>query len=385
MSSKIIYLDCQSTTPVDPLVLDAMLPYFTEYYGNPSSPHHFGVQADETVAHTRGTLLQALHATGGKIVFCGNATEAINIFFHHLLQMHPGAGHEVITQQTEHKAVLACCAHLESKGWKVHYLPVDATGRVSTAAVQSAINSQTKAVAVMHVNNETGVIQPIEEIGRICQETGVLFMVDAAQSFGKLHIDVTQAGIDFLVLSGHKIYGPKGIAAAYISDYLFQGFSPYTLGGGQEMNIRSGTQNVPGIVALGKAASIAMERMQSEIERLTALSDYFLEYLSEKNNGIQLNGSENFRMPGCMNIFVEGVSNTLLMKVLQDQLAISTTSACINRSKQVSHVLDAMGHADKRIQCSVRIGFGRFTRLEEVQKAVEIFSNAIHLIRKNKS
>jgi cysteine desulfurase len=380
---KMIYLDYQSTTPVDPLVLDAMLPYFTQHFGNPSSPHSFGVISDEAVEQARSVLLRVLQAQSGKVIFCGSATEAINIFFNHLAKRYAGSGHELITQRTEHKAVLSCCDYLESLGWKIQYVDVDSDGRVDPEAVQGRINTRTKAVALMHVNNETGVVQPIEAIGHLCQEAGVLFMVDAAQSFGKLKIKVEDYGIDFLVISGHKIYAPKGIAACYISDYLLQDISPYTLGGGQELNIRSGTQNVPGIVALAKAASIAAEKLQGEFDRLSALSEFFIEYLYKKVGGIQINGSETDRMPGSMNIFVEGVSNTLLMKSVNEHIAISTTSACINRTRQYSHVLDAMGHTDKRIQCSVRISFGRFTSLEDVQRAVEIFSDAILFIRKN--
>lgn len=385
INSKVIYLDYQSTTPVDPSVLNAMLPYFTQSYGNPSSSHIYGIEADEAIEYSRNVLLSSLNANSGKIVFCGSATESINIFFNHLARIYACGTSEVITQRTEHKAVLACCEYLEILGWKVHYLDVDQSGRVPPSAVKAAINEQTRAVAIMHVNNETGVIQPIEEIGKICQESGILFMVDAAQSFGKLYIDVDQIGIDYMVISGHKIYAPKGIAASYISDFLFQDFTPYTLGGGQELNIRSGTQNVPGIVSLGKAASFAMEQLKSEIDRLSALSEYFIEGLNKKNGGIQFNGSESIRMPGSMNLFIEDVSNNLLMKALHGHIAISTTSACINRIKKNSHVLEAMGYHENRIKCSVRVSLGRFTSREDVQNAVDIFSKAILLIRKNKN
>jgi cysteine desulfurase len=365
-----VYLDHQATTPVAPEVFEAMRPYFTEQFGNPSSRSHaFGWAADQAVEAARGQVAALIGCKPMEVVFTSGATEADNLAVRGVAHAYRERGTHLITTQFEHHAVLDPCKRLEKEGFQVTYLPVGRDGIVDPVEVEKALTPKTILVSVMHVNNEIGTVQPLAEIGKLCKARGALFHTDAVQGVGKLPVSVDGMGIDLLSLTAHKIYGPKGIGALYVR---MSGprvrLVPLVDGGGQEKGRRSGTLNVPGIVALGKACELAGQVEQAEAERLTALRDRLWQGLSMRLDGIRINGHPTARIPGNLNLAFEDVEAGALIMSLKD-IALSPGSACSSGATEASHVLRAIGIGDLA-HSSVRFGLGRSTTEEEIDHAV---------------
>jgi len=377
-----IYMDYNATTPVDPRVLEAMLPYFQDRFGNAASRSHpFGWQAEEAVEIARGQIADAIGATSKEIIWTSGATESNNIAIKGAAAMYRDKGNHIITQETEHKAVIDPCKYLEQHGCEVTFLKPDKFGTVHPEQVREAITDKTILVSIMHGNNEIGTIQPIKEIGRLCKEKGVLFHTDACQTFAKLPIDVDQCGIDLLSCSGHKIYGPKGIGALYVRRRNPRvRCEPVIHGGGHERGMRSGTLNVPALVGMGKAAELCVENQAEEIKRVSALRDRLKAGLFERLDQIFLNGHPTERIPNNLNVsflYVEGES---LMMGFND-IAVSSGSACTSASLEPSYVLKALGVGDDLAHSSIRFSLGRFSTEEEVDYAVERACAAVEKLR----
>jgi len=377
-----IYLDNQSTTPVDPRVLEAMLPYFSEHYGNPhSTSHAYGRIAAEAIENARGEVAALIHADPREIVFTSGATEANNLAIKgaaHFARAHPQNGQlrdHIVALQTEHKCVVESCRELEREGFSVTYLPVEADGLLSLAVLEGALSERTLLVSVMAAHNEIGVIQPLAEIGVLCRSRGAVFHTDAAQAFGKIQLDVEAMKIDLLSISGHKIYGPKGVGALYIRRRPRVRLSPLIDGGGQERGLRSGTLPTPLCVGLGRAATIAGAEMAEEAQRLCRLRDGLLRNLSRRVAGLRVNGDLERRLPGSLNLsFPEIPALTLIEAV--PSIAISTGSACTSASVEPSYVLRALGLSDALANASIRIGLGRFTTTAETDFAADALAAA---------
>lgn len=363
------YFDYQATTPLDPRILDAMLPYMTSFYGNPHSrSHSYGWEAEEGVANGRKQLAALVNADPKEIIFTSGATEADNLALKGIAEYHNNKLH-IITSQIEHKAILETCRALEDKGVEVTYLPVKKDGNICLKQLRSSIKPNTKLVSLAAVNNEIGVIAPLEEIGKICKEHNILFHTDAAQAVGKIPIDVRKHNIALMSISGHKMYGPKGIGALYVRRNPRVRLLPLQHGGGQERGIRSGTTPAFLAVGLGKAAEVASEEMCTDNLRIKKISDeFFTKLRNNLGNDLIKNGSET--IPGCLNIsfpYVEGES--LLMK-LKDY-ALSSGSACTSASLEPSYVLRAIGASEDLAHSSIRFGFGKYTNTEDVDKLAE--------------
>jgi cysteine desulfurase len=366
-----IYLDNNSTTRTDPRVVEAMIPYFSEVYGNAASKsHQFGWAAEEAVDLARAQLAAVLGADPKEIVITSGATESNNLAIKGVAEMYAEKGDHIITATTEHKAVLDTCKHLESLGKRVTYLNVKKDGQIDLAELKAAITDKTILVSIMAANNEIGVIQPMVEIGAICREHGVLFHTDATQTYGKIPMDVNAMNIDLASFTAHKIYGPKGIGALYVRR---RGprvkLTAQIDGGGHERGFRSGTLNVTGIVGFGKAAELCLTEMPAEIERITHLRDRLTRGILDACDSCYINGHEDKRLPGNMNIsfgFVEGES---LLMGLKD-VALSSGSACTSASLEPSYVLKALGLGDDLAHSSLRFGIGRFTTEEEIDWVV---------------
>jgi len=374
-----IYLDHQATTPVDPRVLDAMLPWFSETFGNAHSEQHaWGRQAAEAVEFAREKVAALIGAQAREVVFTSGATESNNLAIKGAVRfaLRHGRGKHVITAVSEHKCVLESCEALTEDGADVTVLPVDGEGFVDPGAVESAIREDTVLVSIMAVNNEIGVIQPLAEIGAICRENGVLLHTDAAQAAGKIELDVNAMNIDLLSISGHKMYAPKGIGALYVRRRPRARILAEISGGGQERGFRSGTLPVPLTVALGEAAAVAQVEMAGEGKRLAELRARMVARLREKLGAVTLNGSMDRRVPGNLNIGFAGVDAEALMAELPE-LAISTGSACTSASVEPSYVLKALDLSDAEAGSAVRIGFGRFTTLGEVDAAADMIVKAV--------
>jgi cysteine desulfurase len=372
-----IYMDYHATTPVDPRVFEAMKPYFTEVFGNPASRNHsFGWQAEDAVEKARKQVASLIGATAKEIVFTSGATESNNLAIKGVAQMYAERGNHIITAATEHKATLDTCKHLEKEGFRVTYLPVNSDGLVDLDRLRDAITDKTILISIMYANNEIGVIQPIAEIGRIAKERGVLFHTDAVQAAGKIPVNVISDNIDLLSLSGHKIYGPKGVGALYVrrKNPRVQ-LAAQIHGGGHERGMRSGTLNVPGIVGLGAACAIAQAEMPEEAKRLAYLRDKLKDRLLAALDEVYINGSMEHRLPNNLNMsfaFVEGES--LLMGI--NDVAVSSGSACTSATLEPSYVLKALGAGDDLAHSSIRFGLGRFNTEEEVDyvagKVIEV-------------
>jgi len=380
--NKAIYMDHHATTPVDPRVLEEMLPYFTEEFGNASSSTHaFGWRAKEAVEKARSRVAALIGAEPEEVVFTSGATESDNIAIKGVAHRYRDKGNHIITSPTEHKAVLETCSSLEKQGFEITYLPVDKYGLVDPEDVRRAITERTVLVSLMHVNSEIGTVHPIREIGAITREKGVLFHTDAVQGLGKLPIDVNEMNIDLLSLSGHKIYGPKGIGGLYVRRRSPRvRLTPVIDGGGQERNFRSGTLNVPGIVGLGKACEICQGEMEEESKRLTALRERLLTGITEYLDEVYLNGHPTLRHPGNLNLsfdFVEGES--LLMSI--KDVALSSGSACTSENLKGSYVLLAIGVPEERAHTSIRFGLGRWNTEEEVDYVAEKIVEAVNRLR----
>ena len=368
---KPIYFDYNATTPVDERVLERMLPYFTEHYGNPSSSGHpFGWTAAEAVQQAREQVATALGADPAEVLFTAGATESINTALKGVTEAYAERGRHVVTVQTEHKAVLDACHTLERQGFRVTFLPVDADGRVDLDALEAALTDETILVSVMWANNETGVIQPIEAIAERVRSRGILLMTDATQAVGKVPVSVDP--VDLLVLSGHKVYAPKGVGALYVRrrDPRVK-LLPLLDGGGQERGLRGGTLNTPGIVGLGAALALAMEERETDAARWRAWRDELEGTLrAELPDVVRVNGAGCDRLPQTSSLTFRGASAMTLMMNLRD-LAVSTGSACASGSGSASHVLTAMGVSEADAQATIRFSMGRLTTAEQVAFATE--------------
>ena len=360
-------MDNQATTAVDPRVLDAMLPYFTERFGNAASRNHeFGWKAEEAVETARGHIARLIHGSPREIVFTSGATESDNLAIKGVAEAHRAKGNHIITQVTEHKAVLDSCKRLEKHGYEVTYLPVSSDGLIDLEELRRAITPKTILISVMYANNEIGVIQPVAEIGRIAKERKVLFHCDGVQAIGKIPVDVQTDGIDLLSISAHKMYGPKGIGALYVrrKDPRVE-LAPQIDGGGHERGMRSGTLNVPGIVGLGKACEICQKAMSEEGPRLARMRDRLKESIMSRLEGTAVNGSLARRLPNNLNLSFSGVEGEALLMGIND-VAVSSGSACTSAMIEPSYVLRALGVSDDLSHSSIRFGIGRFNTEEEV-------------------
>ncbi|QEM09733.1 IscS subfamily cysteine desulfurase [Mucilaginibacter rubeus] len=376
-----IYLDNNATTPMDPRVLEAMLPYFNEKFGNAASRNHaFGWVAEEAVDYAREQVAKLIGASEKEIIFTSGATESDNLAIKGVFEMYKDKGNHIITAVTEHKAVLDACKHVEKLGGKVTYLAVKEDGLVDLAELEAAMTPETILVSIMYGNNEIGVIQPVKEIAAIAHKHGALFMTDATQAVGKIPVDVNADGIDLLALSAHKIYGPKGVGALYVRR---KGprvkVTAQMDGGGHERGMRSGTLNVPGIVGLGKACELCGLEMESEAKRLSALRDKLQSALTVLEESY-VNGNVEHRLPHVANISFKYVEGEGLMMAMKD-LAVSSGSACTSASLEPSYVLKSLGLSDDLAHSSIRFGLGRFTTEEEVDYAVEVTKNAVNHLR----
>jgi cysteine desulfurase len=366
-----IYLDYQATTPTDPRVIETMLPYFHDKFGNPHSrTHSYGWRAEEAVEQGRKQIADLIGADAKEVIFTSGATESNNLALKGVARFYGDRKNHVITCVTEHKCVLDTCRHLEQDGFEVTYLPVQKNGLIDLDQLRDAITDKTAIVSIMAVNNEIGVIQPIKEIGAICRENKVFFHTDAAQAVGKIPLDVNEMNIDLMSISGHKLYGPMGIGALYVRRRPRVRLVPLINGGGQERGMRSGTLPTPLCVGFGKACAIAKEEMGAEAERLKMLNDRFYQRIMGELPECYLNGDHEKRIPGNLNISFAFVEGEGLMMGIKD-LAVSSGSACTSASLEPSYVLRALGLDDDLAHTSLRIGFGRFTTEEEVDYAVE--------------
>ena len=376
-----IYLDYHATTPVDPSVLKAMLPYFCDRFGNAASrSHKFGWDADAAVERAREQAASLIRASGNEIVFTSGATESNNLAIKGVLHAHADRPRHVITTAIEHKSVLDTCRSLAAAGCRVTCLPVDTAGRVDPDDVRRAIAADTVLVSIMAANNEVGAIQPLAEIGAITRERGVLLHSDAAQAAGKIPLDVKTLGVDLLSFTAHKMYGPKGVGALYIRRRARVALAPILEGGGQERGLRSGTLNVPGIVGLGRAAEINAAELPVESARLGALRDRLYEALRTKVSGVGLNGSLERRLPHNLSVHFTGVAGESILLAVDD-IALSSGSACSSGTVEPSYVLKACGIEDDLALSSIRFGLGRFTTEEEIDYAVEKVSAVIQHLR----
>lgn len=383
MSVKLpIYFDNHATTPVDPRVLDAMLPYFGAKFGNAASRNHsFGWAGEEAVENARAQVASLIGATPKEIIFTSGATESDNLMIKGVAEMYREKGNHIITQAIEHKAVLDTCKRLEKYGYEVTYLPVQKDGRVNPEDVRKAITPKTILITIMYANNEIGVINPIQEIGKIAKEHGIIFAVDGVQAVGKIPVDVQKDNVDLLAISGHKIYGPKGVGALYVRrrNPRVQ-LSAIIDGGGHERGMRSGTLNVPGIVGLGKACEVAQQEMAEESKKMLALRERLRKGLEAKLDEVFINGSMEHRLPNNLNMsfaYVEGES--LLMGI--NDIAVSSGSACTSATLEPSYVLKALGVGEDLAHTSIRFGLGRFNTEEEVDYVVDKMVQVVSKLR----
>ena len=376
-----VYMDGHATTPVDPRVVEAMLPYFTERFGNASSrTHAFGWQADAAVVLARKQVASLIGARGREIVFTSGATESNNLALRGAAARYRDRGTHLVTLVTEHEAVLDTCRRLEADGFSVTYLPVRSDGLIDLETLRAAITERTILVSVMAANNEIGVLQPLAEVGRIAKAVGALFHTDAAQAAGKVPFLVNDTGVDLVSLSSHKLYGPKGVGALYVRRRPRVELQPLLDGGGQEERLRPGTLNVPGIVGFGQAAELCRLGMNAEASHLARLRDRLWLGLSERLDGIQLNGSMTDRLPHNLNVSIAGVDGEPLMLGLED-VAVSAGSACASASLEPSHVLRAIGASDQMARASLRFGLGRFNSQEDVDHVVERVAQVVSRLR----
>ena len=378
-----MYLDMQATTPVDPRVLDAMLPYFVSSYGNPHSrTHYFGWEAENANEEARKNVADVIGATEKEIIFTSGATESNNMAIKGIANFYKSGGKtHVITTQTEHKCVLDSCRQLQQNGFDVTYLPVKTNGLIDLEELKKAIRpGETCLVSVMAVNNEIGVVQPLKEIGEICRANKVFFHTDAAQAVGKIPLDVDEMKIDCMSISGHKIYGPKGVGAIYVRRRPRVRMEPIINGGGQERGLRSGTLPTPLLVGLGEACKVAKEEMEYDHKHVERLSKRLLDGLKERIPYLVVNGDEEQRYPGNLNVSFAYVEGESLLMGLKD-CAVSSGSACTSASLEPSYVLRALGVEEDMAHTSIRYGIGRFTTEEEVDRAVELTAEVVEKLR----
>ncbi len=377
-----VYLDYNATTPCDPRVVEAILPYFTNHFGNAASRSHaYGWEAEEAVDFAREQVAKLIAAETKEIVFTSGATESINLAIKGVFETYAGKGNHIITVATEHKAVLDTCKAIERRGGDVTYLPVTAEGLIDLQQLEASIKPETILIAVMFANNETGVIQPISEIGSIAKKHNVLFFSDATQAVGKVTVNVNDDKIDILALSAHKIYGPKGVGALYVRrrDPRVK-LSSQIDGGGHERGMRSGTLNVPGIAGLGKACELAAIELAAEGVKLSGLRNK-LESALLKLADVKVNGSTRHRLPNITNLSFGSIDGNVLMTGLNKNIAVSSGSACTSASPEPSHVLKALGLEDELAHSSIRFSLGRFTTEEEIDYTIEQVSKTVKKLR----
>ena len=377
-----VYLDHNATTPCDPRVVEAMIPYFTQSFGNAASRNHpFGWQAEEAVDYAREQVARLIGADPKEIIFTSGATESDNLAIKGVFEMYASKGNHIITCTTEHKAVLDTCKHLEKEGAEITYLPVDADGMIDLKELEAAMKPATILVAIMYANNEIGTIHPVREISAIAKKHGALFFTDATQAVGKVPVDVNKDGIDLLAMTAHKMYGPKGIGALYVRRR-----SPRVKvtaqmdGGGHERGMRSGTLNVPGIVGFGKACELAREEMDQDAARLGKMRDR-LERELLKLEEAYVNGSRESRLPHVTNISFKYVEGEGLLMGFNKNIALSSGSACTSASLEPSYVLKALGLGDDLAHSSLRFGLGRFTTDEQIDYTIEQVTNTVNRLR----
>ena len=382
MLKRPIYLDCNATTPIDERVLKTMLPYFTEHFGNPASiTHQYGWEAEAAVKKAREILATGINTTPEEIIFTSGATEANNLAIKGIAEAYFNKGRHIITIATEHNAVLDPCTYLQNLGFEVTYLPVNTDGIIDLTSLETALREDTILVSIMAANNEIGVLQPLARIGEMCKENSIIFHTDAAQAIGKIPLDVQAMNIDLMSLTAHKIYGPKGIGAIYVRRrHPRVKLASQIHGGGHERGMRSGTLCTPQIVGFGKAVEVALAEMESETKRLTSLRQKLWEKLQTLEN-IFLNGHPTERLPGNLNISVEGVDGQALLLGLQSVMAVSSGSACTSAKVAPSHVLQALGRSEKLAYASVRFGIGRFNTVEEIDMVSEQAITTIKSLR----
>jgi len=377
---KRVYLDYAATTPTHPEVVKAMLPYFTEVFGNPSSIYSYGQEAKEAIENARAQVARLIGARSDEIVFTSGGTEADNFALKGIAFANEARCNHIITSTLEHHAVLESAKFLEQRGFRVTYLPVDKYGLVDPSDVKKAITSETSLVSVMHANNEIGTIEPIAEIGRITRETGVYFHTDAVQTVGHIPVNVNELGVDLLAMSAHKLCGPKGVGALFIR----KGTKIVSLlhGGEQERRRRASTENVPGIVGLGKAAELAKAEIDKEARRLTLLRDKLTKNLLERIEHTQLNGHPTRRLPNNINISVEYVEGeSMCLNLDLEGICASTGSACSSSSAEPSHVLLAIGLPPQQAHGSLRFTLGKWTTEEDIERVLEVLPRVIEKLR----
>ncbi len=377
-----VYLDNNATTPCDPRVLEAMIPYFTQHFGNAASRNHpFGWHAEEAVDYAREQIAKLIGADPKEIIFTSGATEGDNLAIKGVFEMYASKGNHIITANTEHKAVLDTCKHIEKEGGEVTYLNVQPDGRINLAELEAAIKPTTILIAIMYANNETGTIQPVREISAIARKHGVLYFSDAVQAVGKIPVDVNKDGIDLMAFTAHKMYGPKGVGAIYVRRKNPRvKVTAQMDGGGHERGMRSGTLNVPGIVGFGKAAELARLEMEADTKRLSALRDK-LESALLKLEEAYVNGSVEHRLPHVANISFKYVEGEGLMMGFNKNIAVSSGSACTSASLEPSYVLKALGLGDDLAHSSLRFGLGRFTTEEQIDYTIKHVSETVLKLR----
>ena len=379
MKARPLYFDYNATTPMDPLVLEAMLPWFVENFGNAASrTHSYGWDAAHAVSSARSKVAKLLDVSARTIIFTSGATEAVNLAIKGVYQIYKNKGNQIITTKSEHKAVLDTCESLKRFGAEIIYLDVDADGLIDLVQLENAITERTILVSIMWANNETGVIQPIEGIAVICQEKEVLFMSDATQAIGKIAVHPIDKGVHILCMSAHKMYGPKGVGAIYFSEKNPRvALRSQIDGGGHERGFRSGTLNVPGIVGLGKAAELAASNMNTERHRHKEWQNTFEKHLRATFPEIQIAGAQVSRLPHVSNLQIPGIPSATWFSKLSDRLAFSTGSACSSALAEPSHVLEAMGYTKTEAEEAVRLSWGRFTKEEEMMNLFESISEGL--------
>jgi cysteine desulfurase len=382
MQQRQIYLDYHSTCPMDPLVLDAMKPYFLEHFGNASSRNHsFGWSAESAVEEARKEIASFIGADPRELIFTSGGTESDNLAILGVAKHYQDKGRHIITSAIEHKAVLDPCLALEREGYEITVLPVDSTGKISLETLREKLRSDTILVSIMAANNEIGTIQPLAEIGRLCKEKQVLFHTDAVQAVGKMPLNVDEMGIDLLTMTAHKLYGPKGIGALFVRRRAPRvRLAPIVFGGGHERGMRSGTLNVPGIVGFAKAIQLIRERGEAEVQHLRYMRDRLWDKIRSRLDDIYVNGHPVDRLPHNLNVsfaYVEGESMMMGIK----ELAVSSGSACTSTSLEPSYVLKALGVGEDLAHTSIRFSVGRFTTAEEVDYAAERIVETVHKLR----
>lgn len=376
-----IYMDNQATTPMDPLALQEMLPYFTEKFGNPHSrSHKHGWEAEAAVEKARKEVADLAGCSPKEIIFTSGATESNNLAIKGIMGFYGDKKNHLITTVTEHKCLLEACRSVHSDGFEVTYLPVDKDGLINLKDLENAITDKTALVSIMMANNEIGTIQPVKEIGEICRKNKVFFHTDGAQAFGKIPVNVDDLNIDLMSISGHKIYGPKGIGAIYIRRRPRVRLKAIISGGGQERGFRSGTLPVPLIVGFGKASSIALERMEEDGKRISALVDRMYNNITSRISGVYLNGPEKNRVTGNINLSFSCVEGESMIMAIRD-ISVSSGSACTSSSLEPSYVLRSIGVSEDLAHTSIRFGLGRFTTVEEVDYAVDVICKAVKKLR----